>query len=358
MLKFKLYRIFLYFKHLAYYYKLTNQYRKEIIKKTRGNDKILNNRQISEIQLFYSKFGFNKINTLWHEFYYSSNKIYSVKYIPEDIFHAVISNRFNEMRQWPSLLDKNLLYELFRDYKQPDVVLRNINSFFYVGNKIVSKEDAIKRIASEQSQMIIKPSIESGNGSGIIVFSSNAGNISYNGLSIKDFLNSYKKDFIIQKLVHQHENLKKLNESSLNTLRVLSYLNQDGVNILSIILRIGKKGSFTDNCSTGGIACGLSDIGLLKKYGFLNDGTVRTATDNGCKLENTQVPSFELVKEQIKEMHLLIPYFRIVSWDIGIDTTGTPVLIEYNTYHQDITIHQLANGPLFGRFTEEILLHK
>ncbi|MGK0254871.1 MAG: hypothetical protein ACI9OE_002386 [Mariniflexile sp.] len=68
-----------------------------------------------------------------------------------------------------------------------------------------------------------------------------------------------------------------------------------------------------------------------------------------------KVPSYNKVIDKVKKMHLLIPYFRIVSWDIGVDSTGIPILIEYNTYHQDITIHQLANGPLFGAFTDEIL---
>jgi hypothetical protein len=156
-------------------------------------------------------------------------------------------------------------------------------------------------------------------------------------------------------LVKQHEVLKSLNDTSLNTLRVISYLNEDGVYVLSTIVRVGKKGSFTDNCATGGIACGVDSNGELKEYGYLNDGTVRKETDNGVQLGNITVPSYKTVIEQVKKMHLLIPYFRIVSWDLGIDNTGTPLLIEYNTYHQDITIHQLANGPLFGKFTDEIL---
>jgi len=54
---------------------------------------------------------------------------------------------------------------------------------------------------------------------------------------------------------------------------------------------------------------------------------------------------------------MLITYFRLVSSDIGIDINGAPVLIKYNTYHQGISVHQLANGSLFGDFTEEILSH-
>lgn len=355
MVKSSILKSFLYFRDVAYFYKLTFQYRNEINKKTADKPKRLNKKQITEIKEYYSKYGYKKIKTTWHEFYFGSNNIYSVKYIPEDLFHATISKKLNQMRQWPSLLDKNLLYLIFKDYKQPEVVLKNINGFYFLGDRAVSKAKAIESIINERNQMIIKPSIDSGNGNGVVVFSVQEGNINYNNLSVEDFLSTYKKDFIIQSVVKQHEVLKSLNDTSLNTLRVISYLNEDGVYVLSTIVRVGKKGSFTDNCSTGGIACGVSDNGILKEYGYLNDGTIRKETDNGVLLGNITVPSYKIVMEQVKKMHLLIPYFRIVSWDLGIDNTGTPLLIEYNTYHQDITIHQLANGPLFSEFTDEIL---
>ena len=127
------------------------------------------------------------------------------------------------------------------------------------------------------------------------------------------------------------------------------------MHVLSTIVRVGKEGSFTDNCATGGIACGVNVQGKLKKQGYLNDGTLRRKTDNGVILEGIEVPSYHLILNQVKQMHLLIPYFRLVYWDIGVDDNNTPILIEYNTYHQDITIHQLANGPLFGSFFDEIL---
>lgn len=355
MLKSFIIKSFLFFEDIAYAYKLKFQYRKEIYNKTRKKPKRLNKNQLNEIKGYYLKHGYGKIKTLWHEFYFSSNDIYSVKYVPEDIFHAIISKKLNQMRQWPSLLDKNLLGLMFKDYKQPEVVLKNINGFYYIKDEIVPESLAIESVIKERKQMVIKPSIDSGCGMGVVSFSIHERKTDYNNLSIKELFDNYKKDFIVQIVVNQHEILKDLNPSSLNTLRILSYLNENGVHILSTIVRVGKKGSFTDNCATGGIACGIDESGVLKRYGFLNNGTVRVKTDSGILLENIKVPSYNILIEQVKKMHLLIPYFRLVSWDIGIDYTGTPLLVEYNTYHQDITIHQLANGPLFGTFAEEIL---
>lgn len=339
----------------AYVYKLTFQYRNVINKKVKNKSKRIDKKEITEIKMFYSNYGYKNIKTTWHDFYYSNNNRYSVEYVPEDLFHSKISKNLNQMRQWPALLDKNLLGQLFKEFKQPEDILKNINGFYYVGNLIVSKNDAVKYIKNENCTMVIKPSIDSGDGQAVVSFSLNDKRSTSDDLRIIYLLDKYNKNYIIQRVVNQHETLKNLNPSSLNTVRILSYLNENGVHVLSTIVRVGKEGSFTDNCATGGIACGVNVQGKLKKQGYLNDGTLRRKTDNGVILEDIEVPSYNLILNQVKQMHLLIPYFRLVSWDIGVDDKNTPILIEYNTYHQDITIHQLANGPLFGSFFDEIL---
>ena len=56
----------------------------------------------------------------------------------------------------------------------------------------------------------------------------------------------------------------------------------------------------------------------------------------------------------VRSMHIKVPYFKIISWDIAINNFNLPVFIEYNTYNQGLEI-QIPNGPLFGKFTDEIL---
>lgn len=355
MLKSFIIRSLLIIKNIAYYYKLKFQYRNEINKKTKNKSKKLKKQEITEIKKYYSKYGYDNVKTSWHDFYYSSNNMYSVEYVPEDIFHATISKKLNQMRQWPALLDKNLLGIIFKDYKQPEIVLKNVNGFYFIDDEIFIEDAAIERVINESHQMVIKPSLDSGNGQNVVSFLIHNNKTNYNNLSVKELFNKYKKDFIVQKVVNQNEISKSLNPSSLNTLRVLSYLNHTGVHILSTIMRIGKKGVFTDNFESGGIGCGVDNNGMLKEYGYFENGTRTTKTDNGVLLKDFKVPSYNIILKQIEEMHLLIPYFRLISWDIGIDHSGMPLLIEYNTYHQGVTVHQLANGPLFGPFVDEIL---
>lgn len=54
-------------------------------------------------------------------------------------------------------------------------------------------------------------------------------------------------------------------------------------------------------------------------------------------------------------MYPISLYVKFVSWDISIDKTDAPVFIEFNTYNQNINIHQITNGPLLGKITNDNL---
>lgn len=51
----------------------------------------------------------------------------------------------------------------------------------------------------------------------------------------------------------------------------------------------------------------------------------------------------------------MVPYFRMVSWDIAIDEMGEAHMLEANFAKGSVNFHQLSNGPLFGEDTKAIL---
>ena len=57
----------------------------------------------------------------------------------------------------------------------------------------------------------------------------------------------------------------------------------------------------------------------------------------------------------IQSLHKQIPYFKMISWDIAIDDKRDLVLVEYNVRSQEILGVQLFNGPLFGKYTNDVL---
>ncbi|GGW64398.1 hypothetical protein DFQ11_102118 [Winogradskyella epiphytica] len=57
----------------------------------------------------------------------------------------------------------------------------------------------------------------------------------------------------------------------------------------------------------------------------------------------------------VKSIHTRVPYFKIVSWNVGFNKNEDPKFIEVNTYNQSTELHQIVNSPLFGKFTGEII---
>lgn len=314
----------------------------------------LSNKEIREAKAFYKSRGYKLKNTYWHRYYKGMNGEFHKNYVPYDIFNPRINPRLNERRQWPALLDKNFTYHLFKEFRQPRRIIQNINSFYYIDDKIVDIQVAIKVCESIKDKLIIKPTIDSGSGKMVNAFSIMNSKTTYKDFTVEKLFKLYNKDFVVQEFLEQSDLLKSLNPSSLNTLRVVSYLNDDGIHILSSVLRIGKPGSSTDNFSTGGLFCGILNDGKLKGKGYSPKGDVVTESSTGIQLKDCKIPNYKKVKDMIKSMHYVVPYFKIISWDIGINKNDLPFLIEYNTHRQGIDL-QIAAGPYLGEFTDEIL---
>lgn len=328
-------------------------YVKAIINENKSPE--LSKSEVSQAKSFYKSKGYKLGNTYWHQYYKGLTNEFHVNYIPEDIFNAIIAPSFNQMRQWPALLDKNLSYNLFKEFEQPKAVVQNINGFYFVDGKIVNESEALQKCNTINKTLIIKPTIDSGDGVMVNKFTVNNHKTSYKNLTILELFKKYKKDFIVQEELEQSDVLKVFNPSSLNTVRVMTYLKKDGVHILSAVLRIGQPNSATDNFCGGGIICGLDVEGNLKRRAYTRDGAILNKSHTKVVFEGVSIPNYNTLLKMVKQMHPKVPYFKIVSWDIGINKENQPVFIEFNTYYQDVDLHQITNGPLFGEFTDEIL---
>ena len=208
---------------------------------------------------------------------------------------------------------------------------------------------------SNLEEAIIKPTINSCEGRGVQLFSTVMGKLE-NGTPIENFLAGYGEDFIVQERVKQHPFLMSLNDSSLNTMRILTLRIDNEVRVLSTAIRVGGKGSITDNAYGGGFCTGLTKDGSLKPHGYrLTTGDHIDKLQNGMTLEGLKVPYFDKVITTAKRLALTLPYLRIIGWDFTIDEEGEPVFIEMNTL-PGIYIMQLCNGPVFGDMTDDLLM--
>lgn len=320
-----------------------------------GPTKELSVNQNKEIEGYFSNLGFLKINKDWHKFYTSKNFNFQKEYIPENIYYSQIEPSLNRVSMYPAYFDKNLLSKLFDFIQQPKTIIKRVNNFYFSNQDKLIEIDEVISICTKYPKYVIKPSLNTGGGKNVQLIKSDLINHNENVVQIKQLIKSYSNDFIIQEALSQNNKMKALNESSVNTIRIMSYLKGVDVHILSSVVRIGRIGQFTDNSATGGISCGISSNGKLKKVAYDTFGTQYFNTDNGCKLESFKIPKYNEVISVVEKMHKLMPNFKIISWDIAIDKKDRVTLIEMNLQYQEINFHQLNNGPLFNNLTDEIL---
>lgn len=315
----------------------------------------LTKKQKKEIADFWKPYC--KVSPKWAQYYSAQNGLFDPRYIPNDLYYTKIDQHFNNRKLGYGFNDKNYYSKIFAGIKQPEVIVRKINSLIFDENyKQISIVEARNKML-QYKELICKPSQDTGSGRGIIFFDDSSKE------EIEKFLNdnSYD-DYVVQKMLEQNSELDRVHRGSINCIRIISILFEDGVYILSAVLRMGFGNSKVDNATAkdnakyDGMSCGIDENGCLKKYAHgYTTGNVYQQHPDGLVFEGFKIPSFDRAVELVKNAHPLIGHFRLVSWDIAIDKEGDPVLIEANMRKGAINFHQFNNGPLFGDLTERVL---
>ena len=299
------------------------------------------------------------VNTMWHSFYRSINGISDVRYVPENIYYAYIEPYFNRKELSQGFDDKCYYSERFPSnaspvkFKRPETILRNISGMFYDTDfRILSKDEAVSKLLEQEDGYVIKESI-TGKGGNRIIFAEPGEKKTRE--EIIQIFEHYNRDYVVESLITQCDEMAALNPSSINCIRFITYMNSDGVHLLSANARMGGVNSRTDNFASGGITCGINENGVLKSVGYDNHYNKYEVHPNGYRFPGTQLPNYQAAVDMIKALHTRFGHFRIISWDIAIASDYTPVVIEFNLTPQGITQHQLNNGPLFGDLTDSVL---
>ena len=196
----------------------------------------------------------------------------------------------------------------------------------------ITKSEALDAL-SDIENCIIKPSKDSSAGIGVKSLNCNNG-ISYDTHeSIGDIIESYRGNFVVEKKIVNCENLKVLNPSSCNTLRVHTWRNKETAQIVfvSSFLRVGRQGSIIDNAFAGGIAIPLNEEGVLSNSGCtLKNYSRIEKSDTGITFRGYKIEDFDRIIDATITAHKNLPHFDFIGWDVTIDDKNEVVIIEFN----------------------------
>lgn len=155
-----------------------------------------------------------------------------------------------------------------------------------------------------------------------------------------------KEPYIIQEFVIQHSKMKKLNPSSVNTIRIVTTKFNSKVHLFAAVLRIGVANSLMDNAAAGGTYVGIDyETGKLLKFGHYHNKPMEIKHPvTGVIYEGYKIPFWEESVELVKKMHLYFGKYPSIGWDVAITNNG-PQIIE-NNYDWDFVMLQQVYGGL------------
>lgn len=294
---------------------------------------------------------YGNYSSKWGWFYAARNENTDVRYIPHTLYYTKIDQHFNSRKLGWGFNDKNYYSRIFADIRQANVFVRNIGGIFLDDAYSVIDKERIFDLVAGQTEVICKPALETGSGRGVQFW-----RIPDDIPIMQAFLDDkHNSDYLIQAVIKQHEELKKIHEASVNSIRICSLLIDGNVEILSSCLRMGAGGNRVDNHHAGGVSAGINADGTLQEYAYYLDGTRVRKHPQGFVFEGFKVPGYNEAVDLVKKAHPMVSHFRLVGWDIAIGEDGEPILIECNMRKNGIELHQFSNGPLFGDLTDRVL---
>lgn len=177
-----------------------------------------------------------------------------------------------------------------------------------------------------------------------------------NGKNAKTVFNKLNKNFVLQKRILQSSETAAFNPSSVNTEKVVSFMFNGEVHILSAIMRVGAEDSITDAAASGkGYFFGIRENGTAADYGINVFGKKREVDYYGNPIKGRIISHHSEICDVVKRAHRYFPYFGFMSWDFCVNEKNEIVLIEYNTGYPVALVYQMVTGPFLGDITESVL---
>ena len=235
--------------------------------------------------------------------------------------------------QRKTLLTRGKNNHLVKTYNDPNYThyFVNKNEFDQKFNKFLKREwlyldgnneEEFNKFIKDKKEIIVKP-IDGTHGDGVA-------KIKPNKSTYKQLIK--KKLLLVEEVIKQSEAMNKLNPNSVNTVRVITFNENDKCTIVVACLRIGNK-KIIDNFNGGGMVVPINlkthkvEFPAVDKDGHVYYKHPVTKTD----IVGFEVPEFKKIEKLVLEASKQVPQVAYIGWDVAISEKG-PCLVEGNEF--------------------------
>lgn len=240
-------------------------------------------------------------------------------FVTDKFMYMTMGKYVSRKKHDTEIEDKYNFYQLARTYFKREVMKVCDSSSF----------DEFVQMALRVQDLILKP-LDAAMGAGIFAVSIKS---KEDAKSVFDSLVTKGGSWVVEQKIKQSETMAVWNDSSVNTVRFLSFNNKKtGFHGMKPFLRTGRKGSVVDNAGSGGVFANVDvTTGRLSTCGIDEMGRrYECHPDSGVKFEGWQIPRYDELVSTVKEMHLnVMPDHPYIGWDMALTDEGW-VVIECN----------------------------
>lgn len=198
----------------------------------------------------------------------------------------------------------------------------------YVGRSFFVPEyglDELKKFLSNNKEFMIKPIDGLGGHDVKKMKRSEVKNIS-------KFLTYLEENrMFLEELIIQHKKMNTLCSTSVNTIRIMTFVNNGKSEILYAALRVGNGVNEVDNFHKGGMGVSIdTKTGKLKGNAIdkdLNEFKMHPVTRT--YFNKFELPFWKETKKLVLDAALVNQNIKVVGWDVAITKNG-PILVEGN----------------------------
>ena len=319
-------------------------------------DEELTDEQIESINQFWKKYEFMTGPLDYRAFktFYNRSGIFDPRYIPHYITRFFLRPNTAPLKYATAFQNKAYLTKLIANAKQPETVIRKVEGLYYNENfERISRDEAVDacmNVLNCGCEIVVKPSGLAG-GKGVEFLAS------AERVQLKKLFKDKGSLFVVQKAIRQHPVMAALNQSTVNTIRLTTFLYRGKFIPAAALIKVGSPNVRVDNYKHGGCLIGVNMDGSVLPWALDIERHRITELPSGVKLGKDgfeRVPCFDNVLRTAEKAHYDIPKIKMISWDIAIDDENEAEIIEAN-FGGDLRMHQVLTGPVFGDMTEKIL---
>lgn len=156
-------------------------------------------------------------------------------------------------------------------------------------------------------------------------------------------------DFVVQSPIEQHPFFASFTPSSVATLRIMTLkAPAQRAKHKASTLFLGRDGATI--VTRDALKIPVDAQGMLLERAII-DATWESFTthpDNQRAFYGERIPGFERAIATCEKLHDENPYARLIGWDVAIDRSAAPVLMEWNQVWGGIALSEASLGPCFS----------